>query len=207
MSTRYATPIALLIALALVPVVIHSYVGATATDGRRVSDVPLVLGAFTGAATVRDATWGQRHFESEDWFERTYRDGSAEVVLTVVRSYDLKRLYHHAELDIAYGIPFVTHDVTRALGDERPVHLLRTDDGKSIAAYALHYGEAFVEHPYRLQLRTAGELLVSPRRPMTLFFARQSGVSPADGIESLAAGRVLQAAVDEFVAQAAASRR
>jgi hypothetical protein len=79
--------------------------------------------------------------------------------------------------------------------------VLRTVDRRAIALSVLHYADGFVEHPYRLQLRTAAELMVSPRKPMTLFFAVQYGVGPDADIASLPASRVLLAAVDQFIAQ------
>ena len=201
MSPRYAPALCLLLACALVPTVIHSYVGATSTDGRVVRAIPTELAAFNGTATPRNAGWGRSHFESDDWFERAYRNGAGEVILTVVRSYDTKRLYHHPELDIAYGTAFVSNDLRRLRGGAVPVTLLRTSDRRAVALSVLHYEDEFVEHPYRLQVRTAAELMVSPRKPMTLFFAVQYGVPPDADIESLPAARVLLAAVDQFIAQ------
>ncbi len=57
-------------------------------------------------ATNRPADWGRRRFESQDWTERRYVSGGDQVVLTVVRSFDLKALYHHPELAVAYGADF-----------------------------------------------------------------------------------------------------
>ena len=200
MSARYASALCVALAFALVPTVMHSYIGATSDDGRQVRAIPTELAGFAGTSMKRNAGWGKSHFESDDWFERAYRNGSGEVLLTVLRSYDTKRLYHHPELDIAYGTAFVSSDLQRLRGAV-PVNVLRTVDRRAIALSVLHYEDDFVEHPYRLQLRTAAELMVSPRKPMTLFFAVQYGVAPDADVGSLPAARVLLAAVDQFTTQ------
>jgi hypothetical protein len=205
-SARYAPALCLLLAGALVPTVIHSYVGATTNDGREVRAIPLALDGTSGRPTSRNPGWGQIHFESGDWFERSYQVGASEVVLTVVRSYDLKRLYHHPELDIAYGTTFITHDVKRVGDRAVPVNVMWTVDGQTVAVSVLRYDDEFVEHPYRLQMRTAMELMVSARKPMTLFFAVQRGVSPGSDVASLPVTRLLLAAVDQLLAQRGASR-
>jgi len=206
MSARYAPAVCLLLAIALVPTVIHSYVGARTSDGREARAIPLTLDGRAGNPTSRNAGWGQNHFESGDWFERSYPAGAGEVVLTVVRSYDLKRLYHHPELDIAYGTTFITHDVKRVGAAAVPVNVMWTVDKRTVAVSVMRYEDEFVEHPYRLQMRTAFELMVSARKPMTLFFATQTGVTPDADPSFLPATRVLLAAVDQFLAQRSAGR-
>lgn len=206
-SSRYVPAICLLLACALVPTVIHSYVGATVTDGREVRALPLTLGEFAGRPTSRNPGWGQSHFESGDWFERTYQDGSSSVVLTVVRSYDLKRLYHHPELDIAYGTSFVEHEVQRLRNGTVPINVMWTWDKGTVALSLLQYEGEFVADPYRVQMRTAAELMVSARRPMTLFFATQNGPQTGVDLASLPATRVLLAAVDQFLAQVGGNSR
>jgi hypothetical protein len=199
-STRYAPAVLVLVACALVPVVMHTYVGAATSDGRQLHAIPVNLDGLLGTPTSRLPTWAKEPFNSDEWWERTYRSGADSVVLTVIRSYDVKSVYHHPELAIAYGIPFVSHETTRVTPD-RPIHVLRTRDRRTIVMYALHYGDRFVENPIRFQLRTAGELLVGPRRPMTLFFALQRMASETDAVATQAAGRVLLAAIDQFLAQ------
>jgi hypothetical protein len=206
MSARYAPALCLLLAIALVPTVIHSYVGARMSDGREVRAIPVTLDGRAGSPTPRNAGWGQSHFESGDWFERSYPAGAGEVVLTAVRSYDLKRLYHHPELDIAYGTAFITHDVKRVGAASVPVNVMWTVDKRTVAVSVLRYEDEFVEHPYRLQMRTAIELMVSPRKPMTLFFATQTNVTPDAEVSSLPVTRVLLAAVEQLLAQRGASR-
>jgi hypothetical protein len=201
-SFRYAPILCLLVTLALVPIVIHGYVGLTTTDGRTVTAIPTELAGMSATPGSRDETWGRRRFDSHDWFERRYASGQDEVVLTVVRSYDLKTLYHHPELAVAYGTSFLHYERQRLPSrPDIPVHVLRSGpEDAAIGLYVLHYGEDFVERPILFQIRTAGELLFSPRRPMTLFFARGTAAADATDLDNLPAARVLFEAVDRFVA-------
>jgi hypothetical protein len=199
-STRFAPVVFVLLACALVPVVMHSYVGASRSDGRRLHEIPTTLDGLNGVPTSRNPSWAKGPFDSDEWWERTYGLGADSVVLTVIRSYDVKSVYHHPELAIARGTPFVSHETVGAAPD-RPLHVLRTRDRRTIAVYALHYDDRFVENPIRFQLRTAGELLIGPRRPMTLFFALQRMAGETSDVTTEAAGRVLFAAIDEFLAQ------
>jgi hypothetical protein len=210
MSSRFAPAMCVLVALALVPAVMHSYVGATAIDGRSTARIPAQLAGFTSTPSTRHAGWGQDKFESDDWIERTYADGRNELVLTVVRSFDLKRLYHHPELSVAYGTPFVKYESTRVGGaPDVPVHVLRTGNGEGsgIALYALHYGNEFIEQPLLFQIRTAGEMLIAPRKAMTLFFVQEPGARGDADISTLASKRLLFAAIEQFLAQPAAGAR
>lgn len=194
---RYLPLLCVLLAIALVPTLIHSYSGGVAIDGRRAADIAPTLAGHTSAATDRNATWGQRRFGSDDWIERNYTNGSSTVRLTVVRSYDPKSVYHHPELAISYGEQFSGLETVRLPGrPAMPVHVLTPATDETMAgAYVLHYGERFVDNPIWFQLVTAGELLVSRRQAMTIFFAI------AERTNRDALMDVLVAAIDNFVAQ------
>jgi hypothetical protein len=200
-SPRYGAAACLVIAAALVPTVIHSYMGVVVKDGLQTASIPAILGGYTSIPSGNDADWGRRHFESGDWLDRVYSSGPNEVRLTVVRSYDLKRLYHHPENDVARGAGLAIHELIALPGlADVPVHLLQTEgEEKGSAMYALHYGDRFVADPLRFQVSLAGELLFSGRRPMTLFFARDvrgdKGLDP----RSYPSAKVLQAAIRSFV--------
>lgn len=211
MSARHAPVLCILVGLALVPAVMHSYVGVTASDGRTTAAIPAALAGFVGQPSGRNETWGKRRFDSDDWMERRYVSHGrpdpgmpADATLTVVRTYDLKAIYHHPELAVAYGPSFVSHEVVRfADRPQMPVHVLRGagESERAAAFYVLHYDDRFIEHPLRFQIEVAGRLLVSPRRPMTLFFVLVPGVPRDVGIDQLAASQLLVAAVDSFLAQ------
>ena len=207
-SPRYGVAASVILALALVPTIIHSYVRMVVTDGLTAASIPANLRGFRSTPSPRDAGWGKRRFESDDWFERTYRGASTgdEVLLTVLRSYDLKRLYHHPELDVAYGAGYLTHDIVRVSDlPGVPVHVLDTaTEAHGTALYVLHYDGGFVQDPLWLQARVAGQLLFSGRKPMTLIFARdvrgQKGATP----DTYPSAKVLAQAVQHFVGQARA---
>jgi hypothetical protein len=207
-SARYAVAVCVVAALALVPTIIHTYAGFVVTDGRHSTTIPETLAGFTSAPSTRDARWGKRQFESDDWFERTYRLDQDEVLLTVLRSYDLKRLYHHPELAVAYGAAYLHHDVLPLSGlPDVPVHVLRTDSaGGDTAMYVLHYGDGFVREPLWFQVRVATELLFGGRRPMTLIFVRDVRGQGTSQLEMAPSARVLVAAVEQFVGATPRSR-
>lgn len=202
-SPRHAPAVCGLLALALIPTVIHSYSSAATTDGRATGAIPETLAGYHGTPSGRSATWGKRRFNSEDWLERTYLAGGDEVRLTVVRSSDPKALYHHPELAIAYGTSFQSLDTQRLPSSpDVPLYVLNPAPGVSARAmYVLHYDGRFVEDPIMFQMRTALELLFSRRKPMTIFFVLDPSAPPDAGIETLGATRVLYAGIERFLAQ------
>jgi hypothetical protein len=196
----------------LPPTLIHTYGGAVTIDGRHTTTIAETLVGYTSEPSGRNETWGKRRFDSDDWMERRYRAAGDEVILTVVRSYDPKKLYHHPELAVAYGggAAFEPAEVQRFT--QRPeiaVHVLRAAPGgtSGLAMYVLHYDGRFVEDPIWFQLRTAGELLFSARKPMTLFFANDVNVPDDADAENLPATSLLFAAIDEFVADSDVASR
>jgi hypothetical protein len=200
-ASRFATAVCVLVGLALIPTIIHSYAGLVVEDGHRASALPETLAGFSSRPTDRSETWGERRFESTDWVERSFVTPSGEVTLTVVRSFDLKALYHHPELAVAYGTDFqsATIEVLPESADV-PVHVLRTTrDSRPGALYVLEYDGRFVKDPIMFQIRTAGELLFKGRRAMTLFFARAQSARPSGDLSSQPAALILLAAVDAFV--------
>src|SRR5688572_467043 len=129
-SSRFMPVACALIAIALVPTLIHSYAGAVEVDGRTTAGIPAFLAGFTSTDAGRNATWGKRRFDSDDWSERTYRNGVDAVRLTVVRSYDSKSLYHHPELAVAYPTSFPEEETRRfTVRPEIPVHVLTPGEG------------------------------------------------------------------------------
>ena len=205
MSPRYATPVALVLLLALLPTAIHSYVGLRVEDHLTTAGIPTTLEGFVGTKTSRRDNWGERRFDATDWTERTYFAGSQEVRLLVARSFDLKKLYHHPELAATDGIDLRPMGLT-PLGDGLgSVHALSsTDNGRrQLALYALVYDGVLIEDPVWFQLRTAGKLLITGRKQMTLFFAHQVDVPENQAAQETAAATVLKAAVTAFVGQQA----
>jgi len=207
LSSRYASAVCVVLVLALVPTIIHSYVGMRVTDGRDTASIPSTLLSYTSAPTKRPVVWGEDHFDSHDWFERQYVLGSDTVVLTVVRSYDLKALYHHPELAVAYHQAKYDHSAIDAMPGrpDMPVHVL-TNPQQGVSLYLLHYDGRFIADPIAFQIRAAGELLFSGRKPMTLFYARDDAAPGGVAPTQLPAARLLLEAVAHFTGSASSER-
>jgi hypothetical protein len=200
LSSRYAPAICVALLVALIPTVIHSYAGVVVTDHLTTALVPQTIGAYRSTPSTRDANWGQRRFESHDWFERQYVSGADSVVLTVIRSFDLKALYHHPELAVAYHFASFTESRTAPMPGhpEMPVHVLSDREGGPIGMYVLHYDGRFVADPIRFQVRTAAELLFTGRKAMTLFFVRDDTVAEGADPLKLPAASLLASAASTF---------
>jgi hypothetical protein len=190
MSARYAGWLLVLLLLALVPTVIHSYAEVTVEDGKSAAQIPATLAGYASQPGPRNAGWGRRRFDTDDWIAREYVSGTTRVILTAVRAYDLKALYHHPELAVAYDTPFFEYHVRSFPGHPSvPVHVLR-DGTRALGLYVLLYDGEYVSDPVWFQLRTSARLLVSGRRPMTLLFARQTMLPPGQDIDKSAAAAI-----------------
>ncbi|GAB4254176.1 MAG: hypothetical protein Kow0065_00920 [Methylomicrobium sp.] len=203
LSTRYSLLVAFALSLALIPTVIHNYLGLTTEDGRAVRHIAVRLGAFDSHPTQRNPNWGEITFGSNDWFERHYQDQHGRLVrLFAARAYDHKRLYHHPELALSYGGDFEDQGIVilkEASG--LPVKLLRNRNGRGLVAYALHYDDQFIDHPIRHQLKESLELLISPRKPITLFYVSDNDTPKHVDFKDTPAARLLKSAVDDFLTQ------
>jgi hypothetical protein len=196
MSARYLPALAVLLVLALVPTVIHGYLGATVADGRSAAAIPLRLASVEGRPTDRPASVVFDTFAANDFVERQY---GPDLLLFVARAYDAKRLYHHPELAVAYGDAYERARIVRRPDrPDVPVHLLEGRQGR-LSVYALHYQDEFIADPIRFQLRNALTLLGRPRSLTTLFFVRARGSTDAD-VRSPAED-LLHAAIDAFLSQ------
>jgi len=206
LSSRYAPAVCVALLVVLVPTIIHSYARIVVNDGRSTASIPATLSSYISLPTKRGADWGKDHFDSDDWFERQYTGPGDSVVLTVVRSYDLKALYHHPELAVAYRFANFDSIATETPADrpDMPVHVLTSDESRAVGLYVLQYDGRFVADPIRFQLRTAGELLFSGRKPMTLFFVRDDAAAPGVSPLKLPAATLLFEAVARFSAPPAA---
>ncbi len=193
-STRRAAAVLVVLLLAAVPTVVHTYMHWTVDDGWRASHVPVVLSGLTSSPQEHNATWGRRRFATDDWIDRRYGAENG-LRLTVVRTFDLKTVFHHPELAISYpessldsGSPWVTPD-----GD--PVFVLRgIDQNRDLVIYALLADGAFVRNPYLHQVRLAAEMLVRGRQAMTLVYV-QDRTPPSGPLEQQPALALLREAV------------
>ena len=208
-STRYAIPVIILLLLALVPTTIHSYLGATTDDGKSVKKIPRQLDDFISMPSKRNKQWGRDIFESFDWFERDYRNADYKKVrLFVARSFNHKKLYHHAELALSYAINLSHHKIGKLPGqNDIPIHILTNDNHSIVVIYALEYDNHFIDNPITHQLSESMRLLINPRKPMTLFYASQTGVSSNVPTEQTAAMTLLSLAIQNFKQQSPSPTR
>lgn len=203
-SPRYLIPVIILTILALIPTVIHSYIGATTKDGKSVNNIATTLGNFSSLPSKRNALWGKDMFNTENWFERDYQNNPHHKVrLFAARSYDHKRLYHHPELALSYGQSLTVKNIINLPGSENtPIHILSTNNNAVLVAYALLYNDEFIKNPIQHQLGDSIRLLFSARKPMTLLYASQSGVAPNIRVEQSAVVSLLSLAIQSFKSQA-----
>lgn len=199
-STRYALPVSLLLAFALLPTIIHSYIGVQSSDGLITAAISPTLGNLQSRPTDRRARWVQEVYDSVDWIERRYvgPDGT-DLLLFVARSFDLKRLYHHPELGVLHRVDFKRPQTQSSpLLDGAPVHVLNSSVGLGVAAYALLYDGEFVAEPVLLQLRTSVELIFGARKPLTIFFVYDETLPSTTPFHKSTAARLLADAITSF---------
>jgi hypothetical protein len=202
-SARYALPVALVLMLALIPTVIHSYLGLKTDDGLSVKNIKSELGNFNSAPTNRQPGWGEETFGSEDWIERAYTDEQGKSLrLFVGRSYDHKRLYHHPELALSYAKDLRSKGKIRLPGQpEIPVNLLRNDMRPNMAAFVLLYDGKFIDNPISHQIRDSLKQLISARKPMTLFYVVDDNAPKSIEFIQSPAASLLNKAIKDFMVQ------
>ena len=202
-STRYAVLVSLVLMLALIPTVIHGYLGMKTDDGLSVTNINPVLANFTSTPTSRLPGWGEHTFGCTDWIERTYTDEQGKSLrLFVGRSYDHKRLYHHPELALSYAKDLRSTGQIRLPGQpEIPVNLLRNESRPNMAAFVLLYDGKFIDNPITHQVRDALKQLVSARKPMTLFYLVDDNEAKATTFNQSPAASLLKNAIKDFMAQ------
>ncbi len=204
-SPRYGPLFILIAGIALVPTLIHTYVGVSSDDGRSVAKISRSLMGLRSEPTSRKATWVEKTFQSRDWIERQYwKMGNEPLLLFVARSYDPKRLYHHPELALVHGSDLETlGSFPVPENPERRIHQLRgkLDNQNERVVYALLYEDRFVDDPIRFQLSHAWRALFQSRKQMTLFFVHDAFSSPDLPIERSRAVQLLNRAVDRFLSQ------
>jgi hypothetical protein len=181
MHPRFAPLTSGLLALALVPTVIHNYLGLRAAAPLTSADMPAVLGSQASRPTDRSPRFGTRKFGTDDWVERWYGDGQ-RLRLFVAHGDDPKALYHHPELAISYPESnFERGSVARLPGrPEVPVFVLRGEGGSpDLVAYALRSGGAYIDEPVRWQFLQALRLLWSGRAPLALIYVHDTAATTA----------------------------
>ena len=205
-SSRFSLPVALVLALALIPTIIHSYLDSKHKDGLSLQNLPRVLNGYSSKKTRRNPQWGEDVFDSQDWIERNYSiPGGPVVRLFAARSYDHKRLYHRPELGLSYGVSLQSQGVIHLPGSAPlPVHFLRNERGRGGVVYALLYDDELVEDPISHQIRDSINILFGSKKPMTLIYVSASNLPAVEDLGSSPAALVLRAAVESFRLQSSA---
>lgn len=205
-SSRYALSISMILALALIPTVFHSYLAVLVDDGKTAVKIPHVFGEFSSEPYNRHkARWVKQVFDSQDWVDRIYKNPSdTKVRLFVARSYDLKRLYHHPELGLSRGADLKSAGVIMLHGKpEIPVHLLQNRNGPGLVAYVLLYDGMFIRDPLTHQLLEAFRQLISAKKAMTIFYVSDSISTNGTDFKNTSAAFILGEAIRTFRAQKA----
>ncbi len=202
-SSRFGIIVSILLTVALVPTIIHNYIGAKVEDGLQTSSISTKLAGLSSTATSRRAMWVKDTFDSYDWMERRYTGQNGEnVLLFVARSYDLKRLYHHPEIGVLRGVDLGKGGIDQLPGmTDVPLYVLKSQTGRGLAAYVLLYDGQFIENPILRQVLTSMELLFSPRKPMTLFFVYDERAHHDASLDQSLAVSVLAEAIKSFLSQ------
>ncbi len=175
LSRRYVLPLAAIAVLALIPVVVHSYIGVRRDE---CADPFRLVPATRGSGDDRRAWIMRRRLNAHQWKEGRVRrtDGLPTSFYSIVRSYEAKRLYYLIERRLLDREPDRESIVRiESGGVELPIRTLffRPHPGRSasmVAAYLLIYDGAPVDNPYWHQLLTAPVQLLFGTKPMTAFF-------------------------------------
>ena len=191
LSLRYVCPLSACLLLALIPVVVHSYLQIEIDDCKTPwAFVPeSALASHSGGR--RDA-WMCERFQSSQWDEGSFLRDGLRFDFSIIHSYDAKRLYHRPENFL------VEHAIVERRGIEwvpagsgaLPIHRASYGDTDPaiLVAYLLVYRSSPVASPYWPHLRAAPIELFSGRRPMTLFLIQARG-SPGSLREMEKVGR------------------
>ena len=200
-STRYALPLALILMLALIPTVIHSYLGLKTDDGLSATDIRPTLDNFNSTQTKRLPGWGKETFGCEDWIERIYTDEQGKSLrLFVGRSFDHKRLYHHPELALSYAKDLRSEGQVSLPGQpDIPINLLGNETRPLMAAFALLYDGKFIDNPISHQIGDSLKQLVSAKKPMTLFYIADDDRPKKTPFIQSPAASLLDKAIKDFI--------
>ena len=179
LSLRYVRPLAACFLLALIPVVMHSYIHAEIDDckapGAFISQS--VQASHSGGS--RDATMREQ-FQSSQWNEGSFFRDGVRYDFSIVRSYDAKQLYHRPENKLVEHTLIVDRrgiEWVHADSGTLPIHrAYYGDTGPAVmVAYVLVFRSSPVAGPYWPHLRAAPVELLTGARPMTLFLIQARG--------------------------------
>ncbi len=177
LSTRFALPLALVCALAVVPVAMHSSASMRGDDCAN----PTALVPAAAHADPERAKYMEQHYQASQFREGVLprTPDSAELQWALVRSYEPRLLYYRGSrrlwLDVAPGgdtLEWIESDdgklpiVRSKLSGERP------EQPRAVIASLIVYEGEPVEEGWRAQLRAAPKQIFTGSRPMTMYTVR-----------------------------------
>ena len=179
-SDRFAAPMFAVCALALVPVVAHSYLHWKRDDcANPTALVPAMSG--DGDLAARDAQMRHDFVDVYQWREGKLAAvaSTPELSYVVIRSYDPKMLYYRGTRRMWKDVSTSGDTIEWVDSDDGKLPIVRskTDNAnpnapKSVIAALLVYEGQPVETGWLAQLRAAPGQVVSGSRPMTFFAVR-----------------------------------
>ncbi len=178
LSTKYVFPLSACLLVALIPVLVHSYVRAE-IDDCNASWALLPESKHASVAEASRDVWMRERFQSYQWHEGSFFTDGVRFDFSIVRSYDAKRLYHRPENSLVEHAVVKRRDVEwlQAGSEALPIHRAYYDDTNPeiLVSYLLVYRSAPVDNPYWTQLDAAVVELLRGRLPMTLFLIQAHG--------------------------------
>ena len=191
-SLRYVRPLGLVLALASVPVLVHSYIGVAAESCADPEALLSGVEATQPSASRAEFLRSEMHASA---FAETLVAGSQEgsgFRSLVLRSWDPKRLYHRPAQRLLKGsVVKGTHWEGLDSDDGKlPIQVVDYEDliisgHAPVAAYLLVYAGEPVSNPYLAQLRSSLRQLVFGKQPMPLYFVyAEPGRDPAGLMEA-----------------------
>lgn len=201
-STRYTLPVAIVLTIALVPTVIHSYLKLAVDNSATTRNINPIFADFTSMPSRKNPGWGEETFGCTDWFERNYKDQQNNTVrLFVGRGFDHKRLYHHPELALSHGIDLRSNGKLILPGEPAiPVHTLHHSSQSGIAAFVLFYDGHFIDDPIQHQMKSSLKLLINAEKPMTLFYVSEDNGANQSDFTKTPSAKVLQETIKRYLA-------
>ena len=178
LSPRYVPHVIALLALAVIPVALHSY-AEVRSDECAEPQVLISESSVLGAA-------GRRGFMSHSFAASQFREGRVHgesgappLSFVIVRSYDAKRLYYRLARRLTQSTPASVEldwlDGDPSLPIRRVVFASKASSSVGVeSAYLLVYDGEPVANAYWNQLRAAPKRLLTGNRPMTAFYVTAS---------------------------------
>ena len=158
LSLRYVRPLSACLLLALIPVVVHSYLQVEIDDCKAPWAFVPESAQASDSGGSRDA-WMRERFQSSQWQEGSFFRDGLRFDFSIIRSYDAKRLYHRPETSLVEHAIVETRGIEWVQADSGALPIHRAYYGDTdpaiLVAYLLVYRSSPVASPYWAQLRAA----------------------------------------------------